>query len=58
MINYEEIVISVKIKYCRRFKRQILNICSIDINQLSEDDKIEMYLIDAQEIGIVAKKLK
>lgn len=53
MLKKQEIVISIKVFNCKSKKTEILNKLRIDITQLDDYDTIEMYLVDAQKIGLV-----
>lgn len=56
MIPHDEIVISVFVIQCRMKKQEIKEL-GIDINQLDDFDKIELYLVDAQKIGLISNEL-
>ncbi len=55
MLKKSEIVISIKVHLCLSKKAHILNKYGIDITQLDHYDTIEIWLIDAQNIGLVEK---
>ena len=55
MIPFNMIVISIAVHECKGKVKAIKNIIGVDISQLDPYDKVEMYLKDAQHLGLVAK---
>jgi hypothetical protein len=55
MLKKNEIVISIKVYNCKAKKAEILKICGINIDMLGDYETIEIYLLDAQKIGLIER---